>query len=812
MKTMKKVLFVLLVALMLFAGCEITIDGDKSGGGGNSNGANNGSNNGNSNGANNGGNSDGNGNGNGNGNSNNGTVIITGNTIVGQQLSANVSDLNGITENYSYVWRRGDTPTNMYTVISDANMYFLTTDDISKFITVTVSCSDPYGSWTSAAVGPVTISSEIPDLSASLREKLAWISYYAESNETYTLAVTSDESLDPQTLSYSGKDNITIILKGENGEKTISLSSNGSLFSIGYGVTLILDNNITLQGMDDNTASLITVTGSLVMNEGAKISGNTVTGKIGAKGKDGGRYNNGNGAKGGNGGNGYGGGVYVGGGTFTMNGGEISNNSARGGDGGKGGEGGDGRDFSNYGGDGGDGGDGGNGYGGGVYVGSGTFIMNDGIISNNTVLCGSGGWSGARGGVWSAAGFVSYNSQYSGGYGNLGRSGNGYGSDVYVNGTFTRNGGVISNYYYNGNNYSFITLNSVTADGSPTQTTTELTLTFDGEISGLTANDIILSGVNVSKGTLSGYNPYTLPISINSISGGTLNVDVSKSGYIINGSPKTVDIYYYYHKQVFEMVQIPGGSFEMGDVKGEGYSYEKPVHTVTLSSFYMGKYEVTQEQWTVVMGSNPSYFKQDLPASGEVQNRRPVEQVSWYNTLVFCNKLSMLEGLSPAYRISGSTDPAVWGTVPNPYWDAVEIVAGSNGYRLPTEAQWEYAAKGGNGSPGNYTYSGSNDVDSVGWYESNSGSKTHEVGKKAPNSLGLYDMSGNVCEWCWDWYGNYSFSWQNDPVGPVSGTSRVYRGGYWRSAATDLRSAGRDNYGPYGRSYAIGLRIVRPCE
>jgi len=261
--------------------------------------------------------------------------------------------------------------------------------------------------------------------------------------------------------------------------------------------------------------------------------------------------------------------------------------------------------------------------------------------------------------------------------------------------------------------------------------------------------------------------------------------------------------------RLVEMVQIPGGSFQMGSTTN---SSEQPVHTVTLSGFYMGKYEVTQEQWVAVMGSNPSYFT-GSPASGEVQNKRPVERVNWYDALVFCNKLSMREGLSPAYRISGSTDPAVWGTVPtsgNSTWDAVQIVAGSTGYRLPTEAQWEYAARGGNGSPGNYTYSGSNTVGNVAWYSDNSGDKTHEVGKRVPNGLGLYDMSGNVWEWCWDWYGSYPSGAQTDPGGADSGSDRVLRGGCWYNSAGYTRSAFRINYYPSIGYYFFGFRLVRP--
>jgi len=274
-----------------------------------------------------------------------------------------------------------------------------------------------------------------------------------------------------------------------------------------------------------------------------------------------------------------------------------------------------------------------------------------------------------------------------------------------------------------------------------------------------------------------------------------------------NGSGSSIDI---------EMIQIPGGSFEMGSTM-EG---ETPVHTVTLTGFYMAKYEVTQEQWEAVMGSNPSGFQGNyLLASGEVQDNRPVENVSWYDAIVFCNKLSIRMGLRPAYHISGSTDPSTWGSVPtsrNSTWDAVRIVSGSNGYRLPTEAQWEYAAKGGDGSPGNYTFSGSNTEDDVAWYYFNSNTTngnvgtnaTHNVGKKAANGLGLYDMSGNVGEWCWDWYGRYTSGTQTDPQGTSSGDYRVIRGGYWDS--WDVRSARRGVNSPDYRHSGSGIRLVHP--
>ena len=184
-----------------------------------------------------------------------------------------------------------------------------------------------------------------------------------------------------------------------------------------------------------------------------------------------------------------------------------------------------------------------------------------------------------------------------------------------------------------------------------------------------------------------------------------------------------------------------------------------------------------------------------------------MEDVSWYDALVFCNKLSIAEGLSPAYSISGSTNPGDWGTVPtinDNTWNFPKIVAGSNGYRLPTEAQWEYAAKGGNDTPENYTYSGSNIVGDVAWYTSNSNGKTHEVGKKSPNSLGLYDMSGNVREWCWDNYSMYSV------IIVFEAGDQVLRGGGFFSSAFEVRSAYRGHCYSYFRQPDIGFRLVRP--
>jgi len=217
-----------------------------------------------------------------------------------------------------------------------------------------------------------------------------------------------------------------------------------------------------------------------------------------------------------------------------------------------------------------------------------------------------------------------------------------------------------------------------------------------------------------------------------------------------------------------EMVKVEVGSFNMGATPEmqAPYEVEKPVHRVTLTNnYYIGKYEVTQALWQAVMGSNPSYFKGD---------DLPVEQVSWNDCQDFISKLNAMTGKR---------------------------------FRLPSEAEWEYAARGGKKSRG-YQYSGSNTLGDVAWYEGNSGSKTHAVGTKQPNELGIYDMTGNVYEWCQDWYGSYSSSPQTNPIGAVSGSRRVRRGGGWCSSASYCRSSYRYNCAPDGRYVDIGFRLV----
>lgn len=219
----------------------------------------------------------------------------------------------------------------------------------------------------------------------------------------------------------------------------------------------------------------------------------------------------------------------------------------------------------------------------------------------------------------------------------------------------------------------------------------------------------------------------------------------------------------------FTMVLVEGGNFMMGasDNDEDAYYNEKPAHEVTLSSYSIGETEVTQALWLAVMGSNPSRFTGDLT--------RPVECVSWNDCQAFIIQLNQLTGKS---------------------------------FRLPTEAEWEFAARGGNESQG-CLYSGSDDISEVAWYRGNSSSKTHPVATKAPNELGLYDMSGNVFEWCSDWYGSYTDTdVQTNPQGPSSGSTRMSRSGSWDTTADYCRVSFRLSRSPASLNHSLGLRLA----
>ena len=291
---------------------------------------------------------------------------------------------------------------------------------------------------------------------------------------------------------------------------------------------------------------------------------------------------------------------------------------------------------------------------------------------------------------------------------------------------------------------------------------TGATVYIDGQSVGttpFTCSDI-LSGNHTLKISKLSYVDKTQTITISEGETTTINVTLTKSGSDANIAG-------------FDMVYVAGGTFTMGATaeqsSEDASSSEKPTHSVTVSDFYIGKYEVTQAQWKAIMGLNPSKCKGD---------NLPVERVSWDDVQTFIKKLNAKTGKK---------------------------------FRLPTEAEWEYAARGGKQSKG-YKYSGSNKLNNVAWYDSNSDNMTHPVGQKRPNELGIYDMSGNVYEWCQDWYGDYSNSLQTNPTGPSSGSHHVRRGGDWFGSAWGCRVSHRIFDGPIVPSSTDGFRLALSVE
>jgi formylglycine-generating enzyme required for sulfatase activity len=258
-------------------------------------------------------------------------------------------------------------------------------------------------------------------------------------------------------------------------------------------------------------------------------------------------------------------------------------------------------------------------------------------------------------------------------------------------------------------------------------------------------------------------------------------------------------------------VRIEGGVYMIGSPPAEmKRESNEAQHRVTVGAFYMGKYEVTQMEYEEIMGTNPSGFK---------GANLPVEQVTWFDAREYCNKRSSKEGLAPAYNINrGRNDPrnlrddtVKWQVT----WNKT-----ANGYRLPTEAEWEFACRAGVMGP--FTFGDDINTNQANFNGNtpyaNSGAKgsyrqrTTEVGTFPPNSWGLYDMHGNVWEWCWDWFGVYSMASQNNPTGPTSGAGRVLRGGSWGNQAQYLRSAYRSGNAPMYKFRHLGFRVVLPVS
>ena len=294
-----------------------------------------------------------------------------------------------------------------------------------------------------------------------------------------------------------------------------------------------------------------------------------------------------------------------------------------------------------------------------------------------------------------------------------------------------------------------------------------------------------------------------------------LGVEVSAEEDGNGGGPSSQ----YESPNIGTMRLVPAGTYQRD---------QTPTNITEVSAFYMSRHTITQAQYEAVTGkANPSSF-----SSGEDAPNRPVETVSWYDALVFSNMLSLAEGRTPVYTIDGSTDPADWGEVPtgpNETWNAAIMNADANGYRLPTEAEWLWAAMGAtlDARDGAFDESGVNrtgytkgyagssedgisneNVGDYAWYTDNSGGTTQPVGRKLPNELGLYDMSGNVWEWTWDNFGSYDPGTLIDPTGPISGTMRSLRGGVWNASASMSSFSARSGTNPSNRSNTNGLRVV----
>ena len=584
--------------------------------------------------------------------------------------------------------------------------------------------------------------------------------------------------------------------------------------------------------------------GTFTMSGGAVISGNTATSSGGGVFvSESGKFTMEGGTIGGTGGGSpnsaeNGGGVYIFEGTFTMSDSAvISGNNASSSSGSSS-------------------------SGGGVYIHNGTFTMSGGaVISGNSASSSSGSSSGGGVYVYETGKFTMEGGTIGGSDGASANSSESGGGVCVYKGTFTMNGGSIQGNKSNGsgggiyldstggtvtlNNTSSISGNQAVQNGGGVNIGSNGVFTMsNGTISGNTAtqkgggvyvsstgnftlgSSSAVSSPVISGNTKTGNSPNNVYLddTFLSIDGelkkskepGNIGISMDTPGEEFTlgwGSSGLTDTTFFFSDDTERNVALSGSELSLNLVRVEGGSCTLNGQNVTLSSFWISPYEVTQAEFKSIMtgntngiASNPSYFP-DNPAAGEVQERRPVDTVRWYEAIVYCNLLSIKEGLTPCYTIKGFTDPADWGVRPDSqihdnyyYWNSVTCDFDANGYRLPTEAEWEYAARGG--KPGmtdsswNNIYSGSTTPDDVAWYTGNSDSKTHEVGKKQANALGLYDMSGNLKEWCWN-----RESEGND--------SRVMGGGYYSSAEGGCQVTAFDSNFPISQSPDQGFRVVR---